>query len=59
MAWNAYLTLDEYERLLEQYPKYQEIIKANSQVGADYVTIAYATSIRRKIYWISRDKSCT
>ena len=41
MAWNAYLTLDEYEALLSKYPEYSDVIKTHTQFEAEYVTIAY------------------
>lgn len=41
MAWNAYLTLDEYEALLSKYPEYSDVIKKHTQFEAEYVTIAY------------------
>ena len=41
MAWNAYLSINEYEALLKQYPAHSENIKAHTQIEAEYVTIAY------------------
>ena len=41
MAWNAYVPINEYKVLLENNPKYAEIIKQYAQVEKEYVLIAY------------------
>ncbi|ERJ13184.1 P-loop NTPase family protein [Haloplasma contractile] len=41
LAWIAYLTADEYNELLKDYPKYEDIIRKNSCVEDDYVLVTY------------------
>ncbi|MBE6025061.1 MAG: thymidylate kinase [Cellulosilyticum sp.] len=52
MAWHAYLTVDEYRALLDQYPQYEKTIKAHTQIEEGYVTIAYT---QLEIDWSDRN----
>lgn len=41
LAWNACIQIDEYEKLLNDYPKYAEIIRNNTQFEENYAVVAY------------------
>lgn len=41
MAWNAYISMEEYNELLKSNPNHEEKIKEHSRVENDYAIVAY------------------